>query len=245
MLVSVVGVFVMFVPVYFVTGALQPFVQDAIQAEGANYFAFVIVGIVGTYLFSVSMAALPGALGGAISSGTLEALLVTRTPLYQVLIGFTGYGMVWSTVRALLLIGGAVAVGAQFVWSGAPLAAGILLVMMAAYFAFGLIAGALVLVFRTSGPFVAIVMMGTGLLGGVYYPTTAIPSWIENLSVLVPATYALRAVRDLVLNGAPFGDVARDVAVLFGYTAVLLALASVTFVLALRYARAAGTLSQY
>jgi ABC-2 type transport system permease protein len=138
-----------------------------------------------------------------------------------------------------------VVVGTQFVWSGAPLAVVILVVMMAAYFAFGVAAAALVLMFRTAGPFVSVVLMGTGLLGGVYYSTAAIPSWLQNLSVLVPATYALRAVRDLMLNGAPFGDVARDFWVLSVYTAVLLAASAVTFVLALRYARAAGTLSQY
>lgn len=245
MLLSVGGVLVMFIPVYFVTDALQPYVGETIRAEGGNYFAFVIVGIAGTYLFSVAVGSLPQALGGAIGSGTLEALLVTRTPLYQILIGFAGYGILWSSVRALLLVGGAVAVGAEFVWSGAPLAVLILLIMMAAYFAFGLVAASLVLMFRTAGPFVGVVLMGTGLLGGVYYSTTAIPSWLQHLSVLVPATYALRATRDLMLNGAPFSDVARDFWTLSGYTAVLLAAAAVTFVLALRYARSAGTLSQY
>jgi ABC-2 type transport system permease protein len=87
--------------------------------------------------------------------------------------------------------------------------------------------------------------MGSGLLGGVYYPTTVIPSWLEHLSVLVPATYALRAARSLLLTGAPVVEVAADLLILVGYTALLLVLTGATFAFALRYARSAGTLSQY
>lgn len=72
-----------------------------------------------------------------------------------------------------------------------------------------------------------------------------IPSWLELISRFVPLTYGLRALRQLVLEGAGLGAVAVDVGILAGMTALLLAASAVIFVAALDFARRRGTLAQY
>jgi ABC-type polysaccharide/polyol phosphate export permease len=137
-------------------------------------------------------------------------------------------------------------VGLQVTWAGAPLAVAVLALLVAAYFALGLLAASLVLVFRTSGPLVGAVLIVSALLGGVYYPTTVLPvAWLEKLAAFVPALYALRPARQLLLAGASAPEVIDDVLMLSGYAAVLLAVAMLVFTRALRYARSAGTLAQY
>jgi ABC-2 type transport system permease protein len=126
-----------------------------------------------------------------------------------------------------------------------PLVAGIMALMIIAYFAIGLFAGALVLVFRTSGPLTSAVIAASGLLGGVYYSTSVIPSWLQHLSAAIPLTYALRAIRMLLLGGAPAAHVVGDVTDLAIFAAGLLLVAIAVFVAALRHARVTGTLSQY
>jgi ABC-2 type transport system permease protein len=245
MVISIAGLAVTFVPLYFISRALQPVVEESIRAQGGDYFGFLIVGMAVTFLFTAAVSALPRALAGAITSGTLEALLVTRTPLALILAGMAGYTLLWNGLRVLLLLGGALVLGVQIFWTGIPLALAAVVLMLIAYYAIGLIAGSLVLVFRTAGPLVTGVLAASGLLGGVYYNTTAIPSGLQELSVLVPVTYALRAIRQLVLGGASAGAVVSDIVVLAGFAAVLLAIAAAAFRAALRHARAAGTLSQY
>ena len=245
MVFSVLGLVASFVPLYFISGAIQPIVAESIRPEGGQYFGFLIVGIGATFVLTAAVTAVPTALAGSISSGTFEALLVTRAPLYQILIGLSGYGIAWSTLRALLLLCGASIAGAQITWSALPAVAAILAVMTVAYFALGLTAGALVLVFRTSGPLTSAIIAASGLLGGVYYSTSVIPSWLNDLSAVVPLTYALRASRMLLLGGAETGAVASDVLTLSLLAAALLAAATTVFSFALRHARRAGTLSQY
>lgn len=245
MVLSIGGLIVTFAPVYYITGALQPLTANAIRGEADTLFGFVIVGMAATFLFTTAASALPRALSSAISSGTLEAFLVTRTSLPQVIIGLVGYGMLWTVLRAALLVGGAALVGVPFAWAAAPGAALIATAMTLAYFSFGLIAASLVLVFRTAGPFVPAILLGSGLLGGVYYPTHVIPSWLQEFSALVPATYALRPIRKLLFTDASWSAAMTDVVLLGGYTAILLAVSMLAFTGALRYARVAGTLSQY
>lgn len=243
--ISLVGLLASVLPVYFLSKAVQTIAAESIRAEGGDYFGFVIVGLASVFLLSSAIAAIPGALAGSIGSGTFESLTVTRTSLPVILIGMSGYSLVQSGLRALMLIGGAAVLGVDVAWRMLPAVAVIAALMIVAYGAIGLFAAALVLVFRTSGPLITAVIAGSGLLGGVYYSTAVIPGWIQALSGLVPLTYALRATRMLLLGGASVSAVSGDVVILALIGAVGLAVGSVVFGLALRHARAAGTLSQY
>lgn len=244
-LLSLVGVLASVIPIYFIAGAVQGLAADSISREGGQYFGFIIVGLAAVYLLAAAVAAVPGAIAGGIGSGTFEALLVTRTSLPTLLLGLGAWPMVQSALRAGVLIVGAALLGVEFRWAMFPAAVGILLVMLVAYGSIGLVAAALVLAFRTSGPLVSGVVALSGLLGGAYYATAAVPGWLNALTDVVPLTYALRPVRMLVLGDAPLADVTADLSVLTLIALGLLVVGSAAFALALRRARRAGTLSQY
>jgi ABC-2 type transport system permease protein len=245
LVLSFVALLVSIVPIYFVAGALQPVVEESIRMEGGRYFDFIVVGTSAIYLISAAAGALPAALGGSLANGTFEALFVTRTPLPALLLGLVGYALSQAVIRALLLLGAGALIGVAVAWPQLPGAILIALLLVGAYFAFGLVAAALVLAFRTSGPLLAVVNSGSILLGGAYYSTTVIPAWLQDLSALVPLTYGLRAARMLLLGGANIGDVLPDVATLSLFTVTLLAIGMLAFGTALRHARRSGSLSQY
>ncbi len=55
--------------------------------------------------------------------------------------------------------------------------------------------------------------VGQGLIlvvSGIYYPVSVLPDAMQWLSKISPATYALRGIRDAVLNGAGVSDVWGD-----------------------------------
>lgn len=245
LILSFVALFVSVVPIYFISGALQPVVADSIATEGGQYFGFLLVGLGALYAITAATGALPGAIAGSIGSGTLESLLVTRTPLHQILLGMIGYPLLMGLLRAVVMVVGGAFVGVQVTWTAMPLAALVVTLLILAYLGFGLVAGALVLIFRTSGPLITAVIAGSGLFGGVYYSTTVIPAWLQNLSAFVPLTYGLRALRMLLLGGAPTADVLNDISVLTLMALVLFLSCGAIFLAALRYARSSGTLSQY
>jgi ABC-2 type transport system permease protein len=240
---SLVGLVVSVVPLYFIAGALQPVVEASIANEGGDYFGFLVTGIAATTVLVAAVSAVPGVIGGSLGSGTLEALLVTRTPLPVLLVGMSGYPFAQSLLRAAILLLGAQLVGVEFAWRALPLVLLLVLLMSVAYAAMGVVAAALVLIFRTSGPLITAVIAGSGLLGGVYYSTSVIPDWLQHLSAIVPLTYALRAMRMLLLGGAGLGEVIHDLSALTFLAATSLGVSIVAFTAALRHARRSGTLS--
>jgi ABC-2 type transport system permease protein len=49
------------------------------------------------------------------------------------------------------------------------------------------------------------------VISGVYYPVSVLPEWMQWLSTISPATYALRGIRGALLDGAGFGAVWGDI----------------------------------
>ncbi|HSH44938.1 MAG TPA: ABC transporter permease [Longimicrobiales bacterium] len=245
LLLSMLSLAVSIVPLYFVANALQPVMAESIATEGGQYFGFMVLGMVTFLLLPAAVNGLPGEVGAGIKTGTFEALLGTPARLPEVLGGMVGFTIGWSTLRAAALLLGGLILGANILPSHLLFAIPILALIVLSYLPFGIVASALIIAFRTSGPLQKAVLTGSALLGGVYYPTSVIPSWIQDVSGLVPLTYGLRALRMTVLEGAPLSAVLPDLAILATMTLGLFGLAWLALLRALRYARREGTLAQY
>lgn len=245
MLVSFAGLIATVVPLYFISGALQPVMANAIRAEGGQSFGFLLLGLTTLSLVSVAVVALPGAVGSAVSSGVLEALLATPTSAPTLLAGLNAFDLLWAAFRGSILVAAGWFLGANLVPSQMLPGIAILGLTVLAHIPIGLIGAALVIAFRTAGPLPKGVMMVSGLLGGVYYPTHVIPSWLQSVSAFLPLTYGLRALRRVALQDASLTEVAVDLSALLASTVVLFALGSLALSAAFRYARRQGTLAQY
>ncbi|TFG87551.1 MAG: ABC transporter permease [Gemmatimonadales bacterium] len=245
MVVSFAGLIATVVPLYFISGALQPVMANAIKAEGGQSFGFLLIGLTTFSLVSVAVVALPGAVGTSVSSGVFEALLATPTSAPTLLAGLNAFDMLWAALRGAILLTAGWLLGANLVPGQLLPGLGILVLIVLAHIPIGLIGAALVLAFRTAGPLPKGVLMISGLLGGVYYPTHVIPSWLQSLSDFLPLTYGLRALRRVVLQGASIAEVAPDLLALSAATVILFVMGTVAITAAFRYARRQGTLAQY
>jgi ABC-2 type transport system permease protein len=67
----------------------------------------------------------------------------------------------------------------------------------------GIMAAVLPLISPEKGAQLGFVAQGMLLVvSGVYYPVEVLPTWMEWLSVISPATYALDGIREAILDGA-------------------------------------------
>jgi ABC-2 type transport system permease protein len=244
-LMQFASVIISVVPLYFIATAVQDIAAGSIQAEGGRYFSFVVIGVASVYVLAAALGAVPSAIASNIGSGVFESLLVTRTPLPMILLGLSGYPVSLSLLRAGVLVVGGVFFGLRMSPTMIPAALVIVALMGLAYAGIGLVSAALIVIFRTSGPLITVVMGLSGLLGGAYYSTAAVPGWLRGLTDYVPLTYALRPIRMLLLGGASLGDVVQDVTILTLIAVLTLSVGTICLTFALRRARLAGTLSQY
>ncbi len=245
-LVSLLTVLVAVVPVYFVASALQPLAAKAIASESTEYFTYLIVGSVASFVVVEAVSAIPSFINSYITSGTLEQLLTTPIRWPSLIGGLSLYGFAWVALRALVLLVTA------WVWATSTIAwprlvefAMIMTLLATAYIGIGLIAGALVLSIRSSLFIPQAAGTISALLGTVYFPASVLPPAFAPFAVLVPTTPALRAARQVLLRDQSISAVLPDLLQLTGWAVAGVVIGGLTFHAALQHARRAGTLTQY
>lgn len=243
---SIFGLLFGIVPLYFVAKAIQPVAAGSVAGQGGDFFAFVVVGMVAQFFLMDAVNAVPGAVGSSISSGTFDTLVSVPTPLPVVYAAMSAYGFSWTIIRAMLTLGFAAVLGANVEWSRLALGFLILLILVLAYLPIGLLSAAMIVAFRTDGPIRTIVVIGSTLLGGVFWNPQVIPvALIRQLSAFVPLTYGLRSLRRVILEGTPFSQVMGDLGAMMLFVLILLPIGLLALRAAFDYARRAGTLAQY
>lgn len=246
MVFSLLGLAISFIPVYFIANALQPVAAESIRNEGGHYFGFLVFGLAVFSIVSSATTIIPTVITSTIGNGTLELILTTPARVPSVVLGLAGYDLTWAGIRMTMLLLAGVAFGMSTHLAGIPVALLAVVLIAAAYLGIGLGLGAMILAFRTIGPLATGVTAASALLGGAYYSTTVIPTWIQNLASLVPLTYGLRIMRRAWLQGDyAWSAVGTDLVMLTTLAGGLVLVGSALFGMALHRARREGTLGQY
>lgn len=132
--------------------------------------------------------------------GTLEYTFMAPVSRLIHLFGVSLYAMLYALLRVVVVLGG-LFLFLHLDLSNANLG-GVAVILFVSSFAFiglGLIAAILPLMSPERGAEATNILQSVLLLlSGVYYPVSVLPSWLQPLSALSPATYALRASRRLM-----------------------------------------------
>jgi ABC-2 type transport system permease protein len=82
------------------------------------------------------------------------------------------------------------------------------------------------------------------VVSGVYYPVEVLPTWLEWLAVISPATYALDGARDAILEGAGVGSMWDEIWPLLVIGVVSIPLGLAVFRRGEQYAKRHGKLKR-
>ena len=217
---------------------------DFAERFGTGYIAFAAVGIAVTGALLAALQAFSESVREAQLEGTLEAFLMAPASRPSVVAAMGAYPVVAGFAGALLtLLVAAVATGDFEVQPVSLVLAAV--VSLAAFSALGLLAGAAVLLVKRGNPVATLLGMLGSLTGGAYAPVETFPSWLQRVADANPITYALRAWRGALVEGASPGDVGGSLLVLVVLAAVLAPVAWSALGRAVDVARRDGTLATY
>jgi len=113
-----------------------------------------------------------------------------------------------------------------------------------AFSGIGILSASFTMVFKRVDPVNFLFGSASTLLGGVFYPITILPKWLQPISYLVPLTYSLRGMRRAIMPGEPLSALVTDVLPLMLFAAILLPLGFMAFRYAVKRANIEGSLTQ-
>jgi ABC-2 type transport system permease protein len=161
--------------------------------------------------------------------GTLRRLLTTPSYKATFLLGTISGQVAMALVQMLLLVGFGILV-MKLNWGREPLALFVILFASAlAAAAFGTTMGTFI---KTEGQASGLsIMFGMvmALMGGCWYPLELFPSAIQNAVKILPTTWAMQGLLDLVLRGKGLVDILPEAGVLLGFAVVFFSVGVMRF----------------
>jgi ABC-2 type transport system permease protein len=225
---------------------IVPSGQESLRPYGSDYFTFILVGTAALNFFTIALGSFSSSLGQEQSSGTLESLLVSPNDPRVLLLCGAAWPFVFSTLQLIAyVLLGALLFGAEMA-PGHLLLAGVGAVMtLTAVSAVGLLVAGVILLTKRAGGLLTLIGAAFALLGGVLYPITVLPRWLQLVAEVLPVSHGLSAIRLALVPDADLAAIGRHLAVLAIFAMVLVPIGLQSFAWAVRRARRAGTLMQH
>lgn len=209
------------------------------------YFGFVVVGIalVGVMYSCFSI---PELVRQELIAGTFDRLLLSPFGAIRSVLAMTLFPMMLSFVLATFTLGlGCVIFGLRLHWSTVPLSVPVMFLALLAFLPFGVLFAALTVVVKQGNVGTAWVIAILSIVGGLYFPVSLLPGWLQTAAKLQPFTAATDVLRHLLVNSSLGGSPGASLLKLAAFAAVLLPASILVLVRAVRYGQRRGTIIEY
>jgi ABC-2 type transport system permease protein len=163
------------------------------------------------------------------SQGTLRRLLTTPTRKATYLLGSIAGQVTFALIQMSLLVLFGIFV-MKLTWGNNP--AALFVILTAAALAAAAIGTAMGAFVKTSGQANGLSIMAgmvMGLMGGCWYPLELFPSIIQTAVKILPTTWAMQGLLDLVLRGRGLLDILPEAGVLLGFAVIFIAIGTWRF----------------
>ncbi len=203
---------------------------EASQPYGnLDYIDFLAPAIIVMMIFFGAGQGTGSALAGEKEEGTLDRLAMTPASAGDIIAGKTLYATFVQLLRVLIVI-----IAVTFIFNvsmnGAWWLVGLIVLLMTiASVGLGLLLSAISEDESTYSQVSLMVIPPAIFVTGVFFPISAMPTWLQGLSYVYPLTYANIAIRRVMLLGSGIGGIAFNLISLAIFAVVLYLIGVILF----------------
>jgi len=194
-----------------------------------NYFQFVAPGIIAMVVMMSLMTALPRAISHEKEVGTLDGMMAAPVNRLSILLGKTIAQMVRGMIQGVIILVLAVTLFGVTIYGSVPLIFALLLLGVFSFVGLGIVITSFAKNEETAAMMMMTIMFPMMFLSGVFFPIQQMPWFMQDISKVLPLTYATKALRKVMTLGAGIPSIATELAVLIGFGAVMILIAVPVF----------------
>lgn len=202
---------------------------QGVSGSGGSYIEFMIPGLLMMTMITSVMTGLPRAIAYERDVGTLSGFLVA--PIHRVsiisgkVLGHVIQGLIQgisSLILAILLFG--ITIHGNILW--------VLLTLFLGVFSFvglGIVLTSVAEDEQTASMIMMTLTMPMLFLSGIFFPIQMMPGFMQTIAYWLPFTYAIDAIRRIMIFGVALTSVGVDMLVMISFGVVMLLIAIPTF----------------
>ncbi|MFH0816323.1 MAG: ABC transporter permease [Methanobacteriota archaeon] len=207
---------------------IQPYtieVRGIVPGDSSNYFQFVAPGIIAMTVMMSLMTGLPHAISYEKDMGTLDGMLAAPISRLSIILGKVMAQTVRGIVQAAIILTLAIVLFGVTIHGSIFLVIALILLSVFSFVGLGILITSFSDREETATMVMMALMFPMMFMSGVFFPIQQMPWYMQALSKALPLTYAATALRKVMVLGAGIESVWIEVAILFTFGVVLLAIA--------------------
>ena len=228
------------------------FVAEFVDVDNStvafDYYTFVIIGVVAMAILDSGLRGFAGQITTELSYGRLEMYLVEPVRWRVLPFVMVQWPLISTFALVTVMLAASLFLGAHYSPDGILPALAIIFLGVAASLAIGVIAAAVRVLAKRADPIIALYTLAASVFSGVFYPVSSMPEFLQKLSLLIPHTYAIQALRRVLmpagesLEGPSAGSAMLALAV---FSVIAYPIALWLYMRSMEYGRRMGILTGY
>lgn len=210
---------------------VQPY---SVQTQGVvpgktNYFDFLAPGIMAMVVMMSVMTGLPAAISQEKEIGTMDGMMVAPINRLSIILGKALSQTARGMLQGIIILVLAIILFGVTIEGNIFLVFGLLLLGVFSFVGLGIVMTSFAKDQQTATMLMTTLMFPMMFLSGVFFPIQQMPWYMQDISKVLPLTYASDALRKVMVLGAGISDIPTDLAILIGFGIVMTAIAVPVF----------------
>jgi len=210
---------------------VQPYkvTTQGIIPGSSNYFEFVAPGIMAMTVMMSVMTGLPGAISQEKEVGTMDGMMVAPINRLSIILGKTLAQTARGLLQGIVLMILAIALFGVTIQGNIILVFGLLLLGVFSFVGLGIVLTSFASDQQTATMLMTTLMFPMMFLSGVFFPIQQMPWYMQDISKVLPLTYATDDLRKVMVLGATIPDITTELTILIAFGIVMTAIAVPVF----------------
>ncbi|HEY3274765.1 MAG TPA: ABC transporter permease [Methanocella sp.] len=211
-----------------VIAPLKANVQGTVPGN-MNYFSFVAPGLLMMIVMMGAMTGIPRAIAHEKEIGTFDGIMAAPVNEISIIIGKTLAQTVRGFIQGIIVMIMAILIFGVSVQGSLLVTAAVLLLGIFSFIGLGILLTSLSNNEETATILMTVLQFPMMFLTGIFFPIQQMPWFMQYVSQILPLTYAVTAMRKVMIMGAGLQDIVPEVAILVVFGAIMLAIAIPVF----------------
>jgi ABC-2 type transport system permease protein len=205
---------------------MQP---EGVVSGNSNAFSFIAPGIMAMTVMMSVMTGLPVAISQEKEIGTMDGMMVAPINRLSIILGKTLGQTARGLIQGVIILLLAVGIFGVAIQGSILLVFALLLLGVFSFVGLGIVITSFTKDQETAQMLMMTLMFPMMFLSGVFFPIQQMPWYMQDISKVLPLTYASQALRKVMVLGAGIPQISSELIILIVFGAVMIAIAVPVF----------------
>ena len=202
---------------------------EGIIAGNPNYFEFIAPGIVAMIVMTAVLTGLAASIAREKEQGTLDGILISPINRLAIILGKALAQSIRGLVQGAIVLLLAILLFGVIIHGSILLIALILFLGIFSFVGLGILVSAIATEQETATQLLFMFQFPMLFLSGVFFPIALMPGFMQKISQVIPLTYAITALRKVMVLGAGLSAVRTELLILLIFGVITLGISVPVF----------------